>query len=297
MASNRSKLFYFFLRLINKKRFLKRQFSLGRFDFFTCPKPPSEVFASCRVTETRLNGQSVFTLTPQQNGSDKHILYLHGGAYVMGFVKQHWRFLALLVEQLKCTITAPDYPLAPKFTYSESFAMVVPLYKELVAKVGTGNFILMGDSAGGGFALALAQKMREERVAQPDQVILLSPWLDITLTNPDINAIDPLDPFLGIEGLQRAGKAYAGSAQPDHYLLSPVNGPLEGLGKISLFIGSREILAADARKLKQRAESQGIHLNYYEYEEMFHVWMLLNLPESRKARRQIMELIRGGSIP
>jgi len=52
------------------------------------------------------------------------------------------------------------------------------------------DLIMMGDSAGGGFALALAQKLKNESIDQPAQIILLSPWLDITLTNPDIKEID-----------------------------------------------------------------------------------------------------------
>lgn len=88
-----------------------------------------------------------------------------------------------------------------------------------------------------------------------------------------------------------AGKAYAGKTNPDHYLLSPINGPLEELAKISLFVGSREILAADARKLKRMADEKGIVLNYNEYPGMFHAWMLLNLPESREAKKQIIALI------
>lgn len=170
--------------------------------------------------------------------------------------------------------------------------MVIPLYQDLLLKTRPEDLILMGDSAGGGFALALAQKMSDEQVSQPKHIILLSPWLDISLTNPAIKEIEPSDSFLGVEGLQLAGKAFAGGTNPDYYLLSPINGTLEGLGKISLFIGSKEILAADARKLKALAESKGIGINYFEYEDMLHVWMLLNFPESKKARQQIFDLIR-----
>ncbi|MCU7552641.1 alpha/beta hydrolase [Chitinophagaceae bacterium LB-8] len=292
MASTQSKLLHILLRLINKKNFLKAQFAIGKFDFYTCIEPPQEIAAICNIDKYQLDGHNVFTIKPKDKCSDKHILYLHGGAYVKSFAKQHWKFFGLLIKSLKCTITAPDYPLAPKYTYQESFAMLDPLYKKLISMVSSNNFILMGDSAGGGFALALAQKMRDEHENQPKQIILLSPWLDLTLSNPDIKNIDPIDPFLGIEGLMRAGKAYAGNTKPDHYLLSPINGPLEGLGKISLFVGSNEILVADARKLKALAESKGIYLNYFEYEDMVHVWMLLNLPESKKAKQEIIDLIQ-----
>jgi acetyl esterase/lipase len=169
--------------------------------------------------------------------------------------------------------------------------MIGVLYNQLLQTVNANDVILMGDSAGGGIALALAQKMRNEKANQPGQVILLSPWLDITLTNPDIKDIDPSDPFLGKESLQQAGKLYAGDTNPDHYLLSPINGPLDGLGKVSVFAGTNEILVADARKLKSLAESRGVDLNYYEYANMVHAWMFLNFPESKRAKQQIIDLI------
>ncbi|MBA4056814.1 MAG: alpha/beta hydrolase, partial [Marivirga sp.] len=126
----------------------------------------------------------------------------------------------------------------------------------------------------------------------PEQIILLCPWLDITMNNPAIIQMDSEDPFLGIEGLKKAGKAYAGNSTMDHYLLSPVNGSLEGLARISLFIGSRDILVADARKLFRLAQSNDIDLNYREYKGMFHVWMLMNFPESKRAAVEIIQLIR-----
>ncbi len=279
--------------MIDKKNFLRKQFASGNFDFFNCPEPPSRISRTCHIHKFQINNRNVFTLSPKsKKAKGSHILYLHGGAYVQNFNIFHWWFLSKLVEKLDCTITAPDYPLAPAATCKDAFALAETLYKQLIEKIDPADLVLMGDSAGGGFALALAQKMRDEKIPQPGQIILLSPWLDITLSNPGIHEIDGIDPFLGIESLRRIGKVYAGESSPDHYLLSPINGSLEGLGKISVFIGSKDILAADTRKLKSLAESKGIDLNYYEYKDMIHVWMLLNFPESKKARKEIMELIR-----
>jgi acetyl esterase/lipase len=125
--------------------------------------------------------------------------------------------------------------------------------------------ILMGDSSGGGFALALAQNLRVENI-KLRQLILLSPWLDITLTNPLIKYLDPEDPFLEAESLKQAGTLYSKGINADHYLLSPINGSLKGLGKISVFIGSKDLLVADARRLRDRAQMEGIDLNYFEYD-------------------------------
>ena len=292
MASTQSKLFNTFLKLINKKSFLSKQLVTGRFDSYTCPEPPSKISQICVVHKFQINGRNVFTLKPKnRNSTGKHILYLHGGAYVQRFNKFHWEFLAELVKRANCTISAPDYPLAPAATYKESFEMVGELYRLLLSFENPGDLIILGDSAGGGFALALVQKLRNEKVNQPGQIILLSPWLDITLTNPDIKDIDPHDPFLGKESLRQAGKLYAGNTNPDYYLLSPINGSLEGLGKISVFVGSNEIFVADARKLKLLAKAKGVELNYYEYANMVHAWMFLNFPESKRARQQIIDLV------
>lgn len=292
MASIESKLYYYLLRLIKKKRFLEMQFAFGRFDFYNCKKPPREISAFCHVAQRQVGGRKVFTLTPRDVvPTSYHILYLHGGAYVQNFVKQHWRFMSLLVRETGCTVTAPDYPLAPRFTYREAFAMVQSLYQDITNENGNSDVILMGDSAGGGFALALAQKIRIEKLPPPRKVILLSPWLDLTLSNRAIRDVDQLDPFLSVEGLRKAGRAYAGETDPNFFMLSPVNGPLDGVGEISVFIGSRDLLVADARELKKRAAARGIFINYREYQDMVHVWMFLNFPEAISAQQEILDLV------
>ena len=294
MASLESGLFYYLLRLINKKKFLEMQFAFGKFNFNNSKEPPAETYSFCNIRRRQLKGRNVFTLTPKGAQSTTHILYLHGGAYVQGFVKQHWKFLSFLVRFTRCTITAPDYPLAPRSNCLDAFDMLMPLYKDVISESGSRNTILMGDSAGGGLALALAQKVLLEGMDQPRKMILLSPWLDITLQNPEIKEVDRHDPFLSVSGLRKAGLAYAGKADPNDFMLSPVNGPLEGLSPISVFMGSREILAPDARKLVKMANDKGVSVQYREYMDMVHVWMLLNFRESKEAKKEIIGLIMEG---
>lgn len=291
MPSIESKLFYQLLRFINKKKFLEMQFAFRRFDFYSCKEPPKEIYKSCNVEKSHASGRNVFTLSPKNGVSSTHILYLHGGAYVQNFMKQHWRFLAMLVKETNCTVTAPDYPLAPEYSYKDAFEMLMPLYGEIVNRVTPDALMLMGDSAGGGLALALAQTIKREQWRQPDQLILLSPWLDITLNNPAIEEVDRLDPFLSVKGLRQAGLAYARDADPNCFLLSPINGTLEQVGKISIFIGSHDLLVADARKLKSMADKRNVPVNYREYPGMVHVWMFLSFPEARLAQKEICDVI------
>ena len=293
MASTQSKLFTLLLRLINKKKYLRYQLASGRPPYFNSPEPTSKVKKYYHIHRFQVHGHNVFTLFHKNKPiSNRLILYLHGGAYVQSFNIFHWNFLADLVRQTGCTIIAPDYPLAPGYTFKDSFAMASGLYQQIIAEIDPKDFIVMGDSAGGGFALALAQKMRNEGFSQPNRIILLSPWLDIRLENDDIDDIKNGDPFLEKQSLQDAGKLYAGDTDPSHYLLSPINGSFDNLGRIGVFIGSREIFVADTRKLKNLLTAKEISTDYYEYDEMFHGWMFLNFPESRNARKQIIDLVQ-----
>lgn len=291
MASIESKLFYHLLRLINKKKFLEMQFAYGKFDFNNSKVPPKRTERICNVTTRIVGGRNVFVLSPKNTGSTTHVLYLHGGAYVQNFVRQHWKFLSGLVAATHCTITAPDYPLAPQHTFLDAFQMVDPLCKDIIARFGGGNTVVMGDSAGGGFALALCQKLKVDQVDQPKRILLLSPWLDMTLSNPEICFLDSRDPFLGIPGLRSAAVAYAGGKDLHYYMLSPINGPLEDLGAISVFVGSNDIMVADARRLQMLARQKGVLVDYREYKDMVHVWMLLYFRESRQAQEEIKQLL------
>ena len=130
MASLESKLVDILLRLIGKKNFLKKQFALGKLDLFAYSEPPKKIADSCHLEKWQLQGRNVFTLSPKEKKAKKHILYLHGGAYVQNFAKPHWNFLANLLTRTQFAITAPDYHLAPTNTYKQSFAMVEEIYKK-----------------------------------------------------------------------------------------------------------------------------------------------------------------------
>ncbi len=244
------------------------------------------------IDSSQVHGRNVFTLSPKAGKSGKYILYIHGGGYVNNIEREHWALIGQLIRQTGAGFVVPDYPLAPAVTAKASFTMVEEVYKDLLVKVPAEKIIFMGDSAGAGFALGLAQKLRDEGQPQPGQIILLSPWLDITMSNPDAVEAEKKDPWLDIEALRGAGKLWAGELDAKDPLLSPIYGPMQGLGKISIFIGGKDVFIADARKLKSMLDKQGIPNNYFEYPGMFHVWMVVTyLKEAKKAIAQIVKLV------
>lgn len=244
------------------------------------------------VKENTYAGMLAYELGNKEATSTPHILYLHGGAYVHQPNYFHWRFVHQITEEMPLTITLPIYPKAPHYTYVQSYAKVLLLYRKLVSEVGAENIILMGDSAGGGFALGFAQYLLEKELPQPAQIILISPWLDITLSNPEIEAYKDLDPMLSVEALRVDGKYYAGEMDPNEYMLSPINGQFKGLAPLTLFVGTHEIFLPDARKLKDKLESLAIDFHYFEYAHMNHIFTTYPIPEAKEAITQIIAIIK-----
>jgi acetyl esterase/lipase len=269
-----------------------RAFESGDFRSGDVAGPAKHAAAGLVVTVEEMQGRRVTKLRPVSGGTKTHVLFLHGGGYVFGFNRFHWDFACRLARVTGCTVVAPDYPLAPESTLPDSFAWVSRLYRELVSETGGADLVLLGDSAGGGLALALAQQALQRRIAQPRRIVLLSPWLDLTMSNPGIAALEPLDPVLRLSGLRLAAKAYAGVAPLDDPRLSPIHGPLEGLGRLSVFIGTRDVLLADARRLKSLLDEKGIDFDWYEGKGMIHDWVLLPVMEAKSSIDRIVEMIR-----
>ncbi len=278
-------------RLLLPKNNLPRKLSKDHF-VSEAAKIPKKIHSEFRIDTNRVNGRMVYTISPQGKRPRKYVLFLHGGSYVNNIFRQHWKFAAEVIRRTNSTFILPDYPLAPAATFQEAFAMLEAVYKRLLSQTDAKDIILMGDSAGGGLALAFAMKLRNTGTLSPAAIILLCPWLDISMTNPQITEVQKNDVTLRANNLVLAGKVWAGKTETNNYLLSPIYGSFEELPKISVFIGTHDILVPDCRKLKAIMEQKGIKMNYFEYPEMFHDWVMLgHLNESKLAISQISSLI------
>ena len=258
--------------------------------------PTEEIKEQCQIQEKDYSGRKVFIITPkEEKKSEKLILYFHGGSYVAEASKKHWKFLKQMVIDTGCTVIMPDYPLTPKYTYVDVFNMIEPLYKEIVDKVGADNIILMGDSAGGGMGIALLEKIAlESEYEMPSKTILISPWLDVRLTNPEIDKIQKNDKELNKESLKLAGIAYAGNDGINNYLVNPIDGDLSKLKNLTIFTGTYDILNPDVHILKEKAQNQGINIDAKEYEKAGHIWIVNQKGDKElieKAYKDLLEVV------
>lgn len=237
-------------------------------------KIPAKVEKTCNIETKQYKGRNIFIITTNEKQTNKKILYFHGGSYMAEATSNHWKFIEQLAKDTGATIILPDYPLSPKYTYKDVFNMVEPLYKEIVEQTGSENLIIMGDSAGGGLGLALEEKLGEQNVPMPAKTILISPWLDVRLNNPEIEKIEKVDNILNKESLRLAGIAYASNEGMENYLVNPIDGDLSKLQNVTILIGTYDILNPDTKLLQQKAKKQNVQVEIKEYEQAKHIWII-----------------------
>jgi acetyl esterase/lipase len=188
-------------------------------------------------------------------------------------------------------VLVPDYPLAPEHTWKDSF----PAMLDLAARGASdpGGLVLAGDSAGGGYALALALALRDRGGPQPTHLLLHAPWVDLPGTTPETEAVSLGDPWLFIGKIRLYAEWWAGSrADLTRPEVSPALGDLAGLPPALVFCGTRDALNPGCRLLARRAAEAGWPLTYVERPGLLHVYPLLPfIPEAREAWRQTLEFL------
>jgi acetyl esterase/lipase len=249
--------------------------------------PPKRLQRSCDVILEFPRGWPCYTVTPRTAASPSaQVLYLHGGGYIEEVSSNHWALIRELAVRGRSRVVVPVYPLAPRGTAGRFLPGLTALARTLTSDSHLPS-VFMGDSAGGGLALAATQSLRNAGEAVPDRLLLISPWLDARLGNPEIEQIQPYDPMLAVEPLRWAGALWAGELAPSHPAVSPLNGGVTGLPPIEVFIGTCDILLPDARRLGRLARLAGTEVELHEATGQIHAYPLWPTPEGRRARREI----------
>lgn len=256
--------------------------------------PPRRVARTSRLAVHRVGGAPVYTLSTTDPGRTRRwVLYLHGGGYTAEISPFHWSLIRRVAERCDAEVTVPIYPLAPTAGAATTVPLVGQILDDLSQRADADSVVVMGDSAGGGLSLAMAQRQLSEGRPPPARLILISPWLDATLADPRSAAIEPRDVMLGRAGLGESARMYAGDLGLDDPMVSPLFGPVAGLCAIDVFTGTADLLNPDAHRLAQRCTAAGVCCRIHEVRDVPHAYPLFPLlPAAGAAREEIFSLIR-----
>lgn len=227
--------------------------------------------------------------------SGRIVMHVHGGAYVLCSPATHRSMTRALARGTRGVSWVPRYRLAPEHVYPAALEDVVASYRWLVDTVGVdpARIAVSGDSAGGGLALAMLLRLRDEGTPLPACYVGLSPWTDLTAASPSVVENNGRDVIFGAvpDGLAgRLGQLYhEDTADP---MVSPVYADLHGLPPMLVHVGADELIRDDGLRLVERARAHGVSASAGQFAGMWHVFQAFPVPESRRSFREIGGFVR-----
>ncbi len=251
---------------------------------------PADVKITVPVKEVTIANSQCFILNAGLHERPV-IVYLTGGAFFKRPLKEHWSFLDRLVRVTDAEVIVPIYPQLPSYTVDDAYNMLKQLYNDVYTRVPVSRVTMMGDSAGAGLATGFCEYLGERGLPQPGHLILLSPWLDIDLANPQVSDYEEKDVTLNASGLRQLGAMWAGKRDHRDWRVSPLYGTLSPLRDVTIFVGTEEIMYPDAMDFAQRLREQHVPVTTHIGRSLFHIYPVYSSPESTQALKVVQGIV------
>jgi monoterpene epsilon-lactone hydrolase len=235
--------------------------------------------------------------------SRRRVMYIHGGAFVMGSPLSHRNITSRFSEVAGAAVLAIDYRLMPEHSRLAGIEDCRTAYRWLLENGPDGPaparcLFVGGDSAGGNLTLALLPWVRDQGLRQPDAAVALSPATDTTLGSPSLRHNMETDAMLGpmYKGLSRVPRPLLwwlsllqNRMSPSNPVVSPIYGDLSGLAPTLVHASEHEMLFDDAKRYVNRSREAGNDARLQSWAHVVHVWHMFypQLTEARQAWEQI----------
>jgi monoterpene epsilon-lactone hydrolase len=242
-----------------------------------------------------INGLHVEWLTPKARMDGKLLLYLHGGAYVIGSCDMYRHLVSHIARAARIRAVLPEYRLAPEHKFPAAIDDSVAVYRSLLAMgIKAADIVIAGDSAGGGLTVATLLTLRDAGDPLPAAAVLLSPFLDVTGSGDSMRTRAAQDPWFRPQDLSVVADLYCEPHQRRFPLVSPVFADVEGLPPMFIQVGDDEILLSDSERIADACIAAGIAVELEVWPEMWHVFQMFigKMPESRAAMLRIGQYIQ-----
>ena len=254
-------------------------------------RPPDD--PSLELEHVDAGGVPCLWIRPRGVDATRVLVYLHGGGYSIGSVASHRHYIAKIAAMSGVTGFAVDYRLAPEHPFPAQLEDSLSAWRWLLGQGFSAERILLaGESAGGGLTMSTLVALRDAGEALPRAAAVISPWVDLTLHAPAIDAHARYD-YLHRDTLEAYVRRVLPHGDRRDPRISTVFADLSGLPPLSVQVGAVEALLDDARTLARRARERGVEVTLREYDDMFHAFQLFpGLPAAKHANQELVSFIR-----
>lgn len=280
----------FFIRL----KGIKKKFSKDPINFREIRKEdihhPSGKFFKQYLLRIFKVSDSLITEIGLNTNSDKLLIFIHGGAFISGPAQHHWKVVKEIANQSNFKIWMCDYPKAPEHKIGQISANIDLVYSKAIQYFRPNKISFIGDSAGGTLVTCLIQRLIKDKKELPQKIILISPVMDASMTNPDTIQIDKSDPMLSRIGVLSAKKMTVENDNLKSEMISPLYGSFEHFPQTILFLAENDITYPDQKLAVKKLIEANINHKVIIGKNMPHIWPLL--PVMKEAKNALHEIIK-----
>ena len=245
------------------------------------------------IKKCRVKDGIYYVARDKKNRSNKKVLFIHGGGFILEAMPLHWRLCQRLARDTGCEIIFPQYPMVPESNAKECHIMLMEVYRELMKNSRPEDVTIIGDSAGGTLSLSLSMLAIEKGLPVANEIILISPGFIIGKMSEKerrrAEYIQEQDCIIGHFPVDKVSELWLGDLDVNNYRADATKGSISGLPHITMFSGTHDIMNIPARRFAAKMKREGHPYSYYEKKQGAHDYALLK--KSRKEYEIILSRI------
>lgn len=203
---------------------------------------------SVRIREATLDGVPVEWVTHGKNPTDRIVLYLHGGGFVVGSVKTRRMFTSYIANKMDYNVIAPEYRLAPEHPFPAAPQDCFAVYQTLLKKYAPNRIVLLGESAGGNLVLSVLLQIKAAGLPMPAAGLCIAPCVQFDQVFPSYTKNQETEAV--VDNLsEEVFDTYLRSREPAAVrdpLAAPYYGDFTGCPPICLWASETEVLRDDS---------------------------------------------------
>ncbi|MGG6231507.1 alpha/beta hydrolase fold domain-containing protein [Tenacibaculum sp. SDUM215027] len=287
---------YYITLLVIKLKGVKKSFSKVPIDFKKIRKedvhyPKGKFFKQNQLRSFKVS-DSLITEIGVNKKFDNLLIFIHGGAFISGPAQHHWDTLKEIAKQTNYKIWMCNYPKAPKNKITKISENIDLIYKTALESYPSNKISFIGDSAGGTLVTSLIQRLIKRNIELPNKIILVSPVMDASMSNIEIEKVDHIDPMLSKNGVLSAKKMCAENNDLKNAMISPLYGSFKNFPQTILFLAENDITYPDQKLAIKKFTEAKVNLEIIEGKNMPHIWPFLPvMKEAKKALRKIIKVL------
>lgn len=244
-----------------------------------------------KFEKVQLGNQKAMLATYGNTGEENNIVYFHGGGFVTGSAFVTQSYCSMLAKYSGCKVYSIDYSLAPEKPYPAGFNDCCEAFETLMKQYPEAGFSLIGESAGGNFALTVALKYKASR--RISSVTAHSATVDFSgVVDHSINENKDIIVKRGTSKPMR--EIYVKGYDPKDPLLSPYYGDFAGFPPVFITCDVNETLYADSKALYECCMKAGVETKMIEVEGGYHAFAIsgTNTPETTRILEENIEFMK-----